>query len=171
MQKYRKDLGVAQLVVLQLLLVPQHLVQDLVAGRPAVHLQSFWKHLVFFSQSNWDGFQKIDSAGNTQWFLKQRVFLLGQTLCAGPIPPTKNRNRSTKSLNVNLTGNVVWLYSCRRQNIKDVKRGTTRKTLLVITQYSYGWSKWKRVTIFIHNRTEKPLSEKWPLPLGSGRWL
>ena len=42
MQKYRKDLGVAQLVVLQLLLVPQHLVQDLVAGGPAVNLQSFW---------------------------------------------------------------------------------------------------------------------------------
>ena len=41
MQKYRKDLGVAQLVVLQLLLVPQHLVQDLVAGGPAVNLQSF----------------------------------------------------------------------------------------------------------------------------------
>ena len=97
MQKYRKDLGVAQLVVLQLLLVPQHLVQDLVAGGPAVHLQWFSKHLV----------SGIYSAVNVRWFSKHLVFLLSQTLCEGPIPPTKNRNRSTKSLNVNLARNVV----------------------------------------------------------------
>ena len=35
-----EDLGVAELVVLQLLLVLQHLVQDPVAGRPAVNLRS-----------------------------------------------------------------------------------------------------------------------------------
>ena len=40
-ENIKKDLGVAQLVVLQLLLVPQHLVQDLVAGGPAVDLQWF----------------------------------------------------------------------------------------------------------------------------------
>ena len=34
-----EDLGVAKLIVLQLLLVLQHLVQDPVAGRPAVNLE------------------------------------------------------------------------------------------------------------------------------------